>query len=150
MWDGLLPVEYSAEAIKEKYAPQLAQYEDGAPEAMDLYRQMQEEFNNAPVNELLNGEMIRLPGFVAPLDYADEFITEFLLVPYFGACIHVPPPPVNQTVLVRAVEGQGIKANESFYPVWVMGQLATEGTSTVLAEAGYHIQDAIIEPYTGP
>jgi hypothetical protein len=134
-----------------KYADQLAQFEDGSPEAYDLYMKMQAEFDNAPVNETLDGVLVRLPGFIAPLEYADDLITEFLLVPYFGACIHVPPPPANQTVLVKLAEGQGITFEDTWNPFWVMGELTAEGTSTELAEAGYHINDAFVELYsTGP
>ena len=91
---------------------------------------------------------VRIPGFIAPLNYADDTITEFLLVPYFGACIHVPPPPVNQTVMVTTAEGHGINIRDSSKPFWVMGKIVTEGTTTELAAAGYSIQEAIIEPYT--
>ncbi|MBV7326901.1 DUF3299 domain-containing protein [Chloroflexi bacterium TSY] len=150
LWDGLIPVDFTANAIMSKYEDQLAKLEDGSPEASDLYRKMQEEFNNAPVNEVLNETLVRLPGFIAPLEYTDNLITEFLLVPYFGACIHVPPPPANQTVLVQAAEGEGIKPEDSYNPIWVMGKLTTEGTTTQLAAAGYYIQEAIFEPYTNP
>jgi hypothetical protein len=149
-WDALVPADFSPAAIMAKYEDQLAQIEDGSAEASALYTQMQEEFNSAPVNEALNETFVRLPGFIAPLEYKDDLITEFLLVPYFGACIHVPPPPANQTVLVKTDEGQGIKPEDAYYPIWVMGKLTTEGATTALAEAGYHIQDAVIEPYTSP
>lgn len=146
-WEGLIPPEYSAEAIMSKYQDQLAEIEDGSPEAVELYEVMQAEFNDAPVNEALDETMVRIPGFIAPLEYTDMLITEFLLVPYFGACIHVPAPPANQTVLVRATDGQGIKTEDSFGPVWVMGKLTAEETTTELASAGYYIQEAVIEPY---
>lgn len=146
-WDNLMPADFTADALMAKYEDQLAEIEDGSPEAVELYSKMQEEFNNAPVNEVIDETLVRLPGFIAPLNYTGELITEFLLVPYFGACIHVPPPPVNQTVLVKTVEGEGIKAEDSYSPIWVMGRLTTEASTTQLASAGYHIQEAIIEPY---
>lgn len=148
MWDGLIPADFRSDAIMEKYQDQLAEIEDGSPEANALYTKMQEEFNNAPVNEVLDETLVRLPGFIAPLEYSDDLITEFLLVPYFGACIHTPPPPANQTVLVQVAEGQGIKPEDSYNPIWVMGKLTTEETTTELAAAGYYIQEAIFEPYT--
>ena len=53
-------------------------------------------------NKSLDGATVRLPGFIIPLDARrDGVLDEFLLVPYFGACIHVPPPPPNQLVYVR-------------------------------------------------
>ena len=150
MWDGLIPTDFTPAAIMTKYEEQLAQLADGSSEASDLYAQMQEELNNAPVNEALNETFVRLPGFIAPLEYTDDRITEFLLVPYFGACIHVPPPPSNQTVLVKTSKENGIKPEDAFNPIWVMGKMTTEGISTELAEAGYYMQDAFIEPYTSP
>ena len=147
LWDALVPEEFTSAAIMAKYEDKLAEFEDGSPEAFDLYTQMQEEFDNAPINETLNETFVRIPGFIAPLDYSDELITEFLLVPYFGACIHVPPPPANQTILVTTNEEYGIKPEDSYNPVWILGRLATDGATTELAEAGYVIQDAIIEPY---
>ena len=150
MWDGLIPADFTSAAIMAKYEEQLAELEDGSSEASDLYIQMQEEFNNAPVNEALDETFVRIPGFITPLEYSDELITEFLLVPYFGACIHVPPPPSNQTVLVKTGEGYGITLEESYNPIWVMGKLITEGVTTDLAEAGYYMEDVIIEPYTSP
>ena len=148
MWDGLIPLDFRADAIMEKYQEQLAATTDGSPEAATLFSKMQDEFNNAPVNGEIDETLIRLPGFIAPLEYSGELITEFLLVPYFGACIHTPPPPANQTVLVKTAEGQGIKTEDSYNPIWVMGKVTAEATTTELAAAGYYIQEAIIEPYT--
>jgi uncharacterized protein len=148
MWDALIPNDFTAEQIMAKYEPQLAQIEDGSEEADALYAQMVKEFNSAPTNDEINGTLIRLPGFIAPLDFAGETITEFLLVPNFGACIHVPPPPANQTVLVKTAEGHGIHVDDSYAPIWIMGKLTTDGKTTELAEAGYFMADALIEPYS--
>lgn len=150
MWDELVPSDYTPNAIMEKYADQLAEIEDGSAEASELFSQMQEEFNNAPVNEELDQTYIKIPGFIAPLEYSGERITEFLLVPYFGACIHVPPPPVNQTVLVKTAEGQGIDPIDAFDPVWVIGVITAEGTVTALANAGYSVENAMLEAYAAP
>jgi hypothetical protein len=148
MWDDLVPADFRPEAIMAKYQDELSQFQDGDPEAMAVYMQMQQEFNNAPVNEELDDKPVKLPGFIAPLEYEGDVITEFLLVPYFGACIHVPPPPVNQTVLITAAEDEGILIEDSFQPVWVYGVLSAEKSTTDLAEAGYFIEDAVIEPYS--
>ena len=56
---------------------------------------------DAPVVKALDGQSVSLPGFVVPLEGDSELITEFLLVPYFGACIHVPPPPPNQPIWIQ-------------------------------------------------
>jgi uncharacterized protein len=80
------------------------------------------------VNETLNGQQVRLAGYVLPLEMDGLKITEFLLVPYVGACIHEPVPPANQIVLVKFA--QGIEVNGRFTPVWVQGKMITQvGTS---------------------
>ena len=148
MWDALVPADFTPDAIMAKYEDKLAQFEDNSPEAYDLYQEMQAEFNSAPINKSMDGALIRLPGFIAPLEYTDESITKFLLVPYFGACIHTPPPPANQTVLVELSEGQGISFLDAYSPFWVMGQLTAESATTDLAQAGYYIEDAFFELYS--
>lgn len=150
-WDALVPADFTPEAIMAKYEDRLAQFEDDSAEASELYMQMQAEFNSSPVNEAMDGVLVRLPGFIAPLEFTDDLITEFLLVPYFGACIHVPPPPANQTVLVKMPEGEGIKFEDAWDPYWVMGELTAEGVTTDLAQAGYYIENAVFELYSeGP
>jgi hypothetical protein len=52
------------------------------------------------VNKKLDEQEVRIPGFVVPLEGDAKTVTAFLLVPYFGACIHVPPPPTNQVIYV--------------------------------------------------
>lgn len=94
-----------------------------------------------------NGQTVRLSGFIVPLDYNGTGVTAFLLVPYVGACIHVPPPPANQLVLVsteRPYESSGL-----FEAVTVTGMFGTASTSTQLAEVGYALSADAIAPYRG-
>jgi hypothetical protein len=82
------------------------------------------------VNETLNEQQVRLAGYVLPLEMDGLKITEFLLVPYVGACIHEPVPPANQIVLVKFA--QGIEVDGQFTPVWVQGKMNTEIGTTKL------------------
>jgi len=104
-------------------------------------------------NDRLDGQLIRLPGYVLPLEFEGTNVTEFLLVPYVGACIHVPPPPPNQIVYVtvsEAFESEGL-----FAPVWVTGTLSTDagnhdmflvdGQSSITT--GYALDASSVEPY---
>jgi uncharacterized protein len=84
-----------------------------------------------------NGKRVRLSGFMVPLELEGERVTTFLLVPYFGACIHVPPPPANQIVYVDNKEG--IRVRDPFEPVSVTGRFATAALSTELADVGYRL-----------
>lgn len=144
-WDSLMPEDYRPEQLLMKYIDQLAELSDDDPKAIELYGIMQAELDNAPINTALAGKAVRLPGFIAPLENVDGKVSEFLLVPYFGACIHVPPPPVNQTVLVKTLADSAIDAEDVWEPVWVMGNIQAEGESTDIGNAGYRIMDAKVE-----
>ena len=110
------------------------------------------ERNRSLVHEL-DGETVRLPGYVLPLEFEGAAVKEFLLVPFVGACIHVPPPPINQTVVVKL--SQSYAATELYEPVWVTGRMAVKETSRELSlvdgsaniDAGYTIQGSQVEPY---
>ena len=92
-----------------------------------------------------NGETVRLPGYLVPLDLNAQGGTEFLLVPYFGACIHVPPPPPNQIVYVTVEEPYVLEA--LFEPVWVTGEFDVVALATDLAEVAYSLSADGIEAY---
>ncbi|MTZ14124.1 DUF3299 domain-containing protein [Pseudomonas sp. JL972] len=100
----------------------------------------------APVVEALDGIVARLPGYIVPLEMDGEGrVIEFLLVPYFGACIHVPPPPSNQ--IVHATSELGVRVEQLYQPYWIEGPLKVEPTSSELAEAGYQMVAQTIELY---
>lgn len=99
----------------------------------------------AVVSEL-NGKNVSIGGYIVPLDFEATSIKEFLLVPFVGACIHVPPPPSNQIIYVKSAEG--IEITGAFDPVKVTGTIKTETAFTGLADAGYSIDAAQIEQMT--
>lgn len=93
----------------------------------------------APVVEALDGLQVKMPGYIVPLGMSEEGrVIEFLLVPYYGACIHVPPPPSNQ--IVHATSELGVRVDELYQPFWIEGPLNVEHASSELAEAGYRMQ----------
>ncbi|OIQ33469.1 MAG: hypothetical protein BM562_00015 [Alphaproteobacteria bacterium MedPE-SWcel] len=92
-----------------------------------------------------NGRIVRLSGFIVPLDYDGTGVTAFMLVPYVGACIHVPPPPANQLVLVTTE--QPYEADGLFAAVTVTGMFGSASTSTQLAEIGYALSADRIDAY---
>ena len=94
---------------------------------------------------LVPGE-VKVPGFMVPLEDWAEEVSEFLLVPYVGACVHTPPPPPNQLVYVKMAEGQ--KVPVSFWdPVWVHGDLAIEETTNVYGSVSFTMDGTSIVPY---
>ena len=97
------------------------------------------------VRQELNGSMVKIPGFVIPLEGDANMVTEFLLVPYFGACIHVPPPPPNQIIYVKFPKGAPVQ--QLWDVIYVIGTLKTETISHELAETGYVIQGTEIAEY---
>ncbi|WP_258872195.1 DUF3299 domain-containing protein [Thalassotalea euphylliae] len=98
--------------------------------------------------EAMNGQKVRIPGFVVPLEFNDnQVVTSFFLVPFFGACIHAPPPPPNQIIFVESERGFAL---ENLYePIWVSGKLATELFEDQLATAAYTMRLTHIEKYDG-
>lgn len=97
------------------------------------------------VRQEINGSEVKIPGFVIPLEGDEEKITEFLLVPYFGACIHVPPPPPNQIIYVKFPQGAPIQ--QLWDVIYVIGKLKTETMNHELAETGYILEGTAIAEY---
>ncbi len=134
-WDDLIPpgVPYS-EIIAE----------GEMDEQGDTWKPVFDE-NATKLNTDLDGEFVKLPGYVLPLDVGAEGVTSFALVPYVGACIHVPPPPPNQLVFVTT---QTPWPSDSLWAaVWVSGRLSARLQSTQVAEVGYQITAEKIEVY---
>ncbi|GAA3571594.1 MULTISPECIES: DUF3299 domain-containing protein [Marinobacter] len=105
-----------------------------------------DEIMTGRVVPAMNGVEGRIPGFVVPLKTTGDMrILEFFLVPYFGACIHVPPPPPNQIIHVKYP--QGIQLEVLYEPVWVEGTLRTERVENDVAAASYTIQAESVELY---
>ena len=146
-WEDLVPAGFEPETIMAKYAEQIDQISEGTPEDDALMEKILAEFNAAPSNAELSGKRVRIPGFISLLDEENGMVGEFLLVPYFGACIHAPPPPVNQTLLVKPDKGKSLGMEAIYQPVWVTGEMKVERLQTALAEAGYVIEHASLEVY---
>lgn len=108
------------------------------------YRSQQPGTDEAPaVVAELDGKRVRIGGYVVPLDFDATKIKEFLLVPFVGACIHVPPPPPNQIIYVKA--GEGFEVTGQFDPVYVTGTIKTARQFTGLAATGYTMEADRVE-----
>jgi hypothetical protein len=97
------------------------------------------------IREDLDGTDISIAGFVIPLEGTESNVTEFLLVPFFGACIHVPPPPPNQIIYVKFDEGAPV--TKLWDVVYVTGELTTESQDTDLATTGYLLSAKKVDEY---
>ncbi len=142
--DGL--IEEVKKAIKE--------LNDSGVDLNVIVKIMKDMRSTAIVKEL-NGQSVRIPGYLLPLEMSDSETTEFLLVPYVGACIHTPPPPRNQIVYVKTPLHKGYTSKNLFEPVWVTGVISAQsmvkdlflvdGTADI--DIGYSMQATQVEPY---
>lgn len=107
------------------------------------YRQALE---SSAVRGELADKKIRLPGYVVPLAFDDRRrVIEFFLVPYMGACLHLPPPPPNQ--LVHVTYELGLELDSLYTPYWIEGDLLIKSTSNAIAQAAYAIKVHKVEVY---
>jgi uncharacterized protein len=117
------------------------------PEGRWMSAPVRKDAMPAPVVESLGGKRVHIGGYVVPLSFEATRVTDFLLVPFVGACIHVPPPPANQIIYVKIDQGFDVKG--TFDPVWVTGTLTVTPTFTGLADAGYSLEAEKVEPHPG-
>jgi hypothetical protein len=146
-WSNLVPPHYDPAELIRKYRAEAAQLKDDDPRAQELAQTLREAWERAPVVTFLNDKVVKLSGFLVSLEGDGDAVSEFLLVPYFGACIHTPPPPSNQVVLVRT-PSKPYTIARSFERIAVTGRLRTEQARNTLASASYAIDADRIEPYT--
>lgn len=141
-WEELMP-EGEEERLQKMYAAQMATlYSIQEGSAADTAVQIG-SFNTV---DTYDGKKIRMPGYTVPFSYdAKAEISEFLLVPYFGACIHAPPPPPNQTIFVRTEDP--ILLKDLPQAVWIEGTLHAQKQESDLADAAYIIDLTRVEKY---
>lgn len=142
IWRDLMPDDELAmlEALNEGRAD---------PSLMSLLRNesgVEGQMGTFNVVEDLDGLVIRMPGYILPLDFAEHgAANEFLLLPYHGACVHTPPPPPNQIVYLRSIEP--VRFGGLWEPVWVEGRMEVERVDTDLAATAYSMVVRSVEPY---
>lgn len=133
-WSDLVP---EGEAFVPPVIQGLIQHDQSAP--------MSQQPASSGLRTDWNGQNVRLPGYIVPIDYSGTGVTAFILVPFVGACVHVPPPPANQLVFVTTqtpYESTGL-----FEPVNVIGMFGTASMTTQLAEIGYALSADRVEPF---
>ena len=153
-WDDLVPADYDANAVYEQLFSKI--YGDKPPEDVDdgdargeqMMDAIDKAWREAPLKAELDNTVVRLPGYGVPLDGDEEYVRELLLVPYFGACIHTPPPPRNQIILVK-MKGQGVPLDLVFEALWLEGNLKVSSQDTEYGTAGYVLEGESAELFTG-
>ncbi|MBK7673575.1 DUF3299 domain-containing protein [Accumulibacter sp.] len=145
-WDDLIPKGWDPMAAFKGL--DLARLKDSDPKAQEALEKMRSAWDQAPVETALNGQRVRIAGFVVPLERKGEQILEFLLVPYFGACIHVPPPPANQ--IIHVVPEKPVTGMRTMDAMWVSGTLKLDRSETGMGVSGYRLRGEALAPYTRP
>ncbi|MEO0608418.1 MAG: DUF3299 domain-containing protein [Pseudomonadota bacterium] len=163
MWEDLMP-DGSEEALMAEYEAFYAMLEKRyaantttLANAADPYAKIEEgsafdfmpQLGSFDTVDALDGEFVRMPGYIVPFDFSTtRRQTEFLFVPYMGACIHTPPPPPNQIVFIRADPPTQIE--DIWSPEWIEGIHSTETTQNDLGDTAYAMQMSKLEPYPVP
>ncbi|MEC4719787.1 DUF3299 domain-containing protein [Noviherbaspirillum sp. CPCC 100848] len=142
-WEGLVPKNWDPSQMMKGL--DLSRLSDSDPRAMEALEKMRKAWSEAPVEPSLNGARVRIAGFLVPLDAKRGQVKEFLLVPYFGACIHTPPPPANQ--IIHAVAVKPLKEVQVMSAVWVSGTLETARSTTEFGDSGYRLKADMLAPY---
>ncbi len=112
-------------------------------------RDWRDALKSTKVRPEFNNKRIRIAGYIVPIEYDDnQVITEFFLVPYFGACIHVPPPPPNQLIYVK--HPKGFTLPDLYTPFWVDGTVVIETQENELGLSAYSMRNIKLERYEEP
>lgn len=137
-WEELMP-EGEEERLAQLYQQQMAMLYSGGPIAEGSAADAMIQIGTFNTVKELNELKIRIPGYTVPFEYgANAEISEFLLVPYYGACLHAPPPPPNQTVF--AMTDEPVKLRDLAQAVWIEGTMYTQTQESELADAAYTIR----------
>lgn len=142
-WDDLMPKGWDPMAAFK--GVNLNRLQDSDPKAAELLAKVRVEWDKAPVEPALNGQRVRIPGFVVPLERKGDEVSEFLLVPYFGACVHVPPPPSNQ--VIHVVPAKPVKGMQTMETFWISGTLNLQGGDSGMGVYAYRLAAERVEPY---
>ncbi len=144
-WEELMP-EGEEERLAQLYQQQMAMLYSGGPIAEGSAADQMIQIGTFNTVKELNETRVRIPGYTVPFEFgANAEITEFLLVPYYGACLHAPPPPPNQTVF--AIADEPIRLRNLAQAVWLEGTLYTQTQESELADAAYTIRIDKVETY---
>lgn len=101
---------------------------------------------SSKVVKAFDNKNIKLPGFIVPLVTNEQNkVTEFFIVPYFGACLHMPPPPPNQ--IVFATQKQGFELESLQQAFWFEGNLTISTHNNELGDSAYSLSIHSIKPY---
>jgi hypothetical protein len=144
LWDALMPADW--DPMLPFKGLKLDKMQDGDPRAQQALWKAKKYWEKAPTNPKIDNVAVKIPGFVVSLEREGDALTEFLVVPYYGGCIHVPPPPLNQIIHVHSNKPiEGIRTMDA---VWISGTLKIGTSETMMGVAGYNMLAQNVERYT--
>jgi hypothetical protein len=145
-WAELMPKGWDPMAAFKGL--KLNRLKDTDPKAIEALEKLKVAWADAPVEPSLDGQRVKLAGFVVPLERQGDAVLELLLVPYFGACIHTPPPPANQIVhVILKKPAAGMKMMDAY---WVSGKLSLQHGDSSLGIYGYRMSGERLDAYGLP
>lgn len=146
-WEALIPKGWDPAAAFKNI--KLDRLQDGDPRATEALDKLREIWDSAPAEPSLNGKKVRISGFAVPIEENQGSISELLLVPYFGACVHSPPPPANQ--IIHVIAKPPVKGFKIMDPITISGTLQLERSDVDVAmgmgKSGYKMQADMVKPY---
>lgn len=145
-WEELVPKGWDPMAAFK--GMNMSRLKDSDPRAIEALEKMKAAWAEAPVEPSLDGKRVKLAGFVVPLERKGDAVLELLLVPYFGACIHVPPPPANQ--IVHVILKKPVEGLKTMDALWVSGTLSLQHGDSSLGIYGYRMSGERLDAYGLP
>jgi len=147
-WYELVPAGWDPNQQARQIRQGMRDLPDSDPRAVAMLKKLRDLWNDAPINASLDGAAVRIPGYVVPLEESSRGLKEFLLVPYFGACVHSPPPPSNQIIHVRLKRPvPGVHAMDV---VWISGEIHGEHGASSMGPSSYAMNAIAVAPYVQP
>lgn len=144
-WAELVPPGWDPYAGFKDLDP--SSLREGSAEEQVWMQRLRQVWDEAPLRQELDGQRLRLPGYVVPLDTVSGTVREFLLVPYYGACVHSPPPPANQIVHVTLPARRPLRSMDA---VWVSGEIRAKRQPSAAGVSGYVMDASLVQPYRRP
>lgn len=145
-WEDLSPKDWDPYASLKNLT--LSTMRDGDPRAQEALDKLMAAMNNAPIVPAMDKQGIKITGFMIPITKNKDDVISFLLVPYFGACIHTPPPPSNQVLFV--VPDKPVKGGTTMDAVTISGEVSIQRTDSPWGSAAYRVAAKFVDAYVEP
>ncbi len=140
------PTGFDTSAFENQIAQAISEAKKNLEEEKKSGRDWRDALKSTNVRPEFNNKRIRIAGYIVPISYNEQqIVTEFFLVPYFGACIHVPPPPPNQ--LIHVDYPKGFRLRDLYTPFWADGVVALETNENELGISSYAMRNVTLSVY---